>query len=285
MPENPLTAQDIQDQLNEITEYAEQENVQLTPEVRTFLHDNMERVLEKLEEEGNGVTEKDIDFLAKVRIWIKLPEEVRISMTNLEGWNDKTLVILKSYEAEAKERGLSLSQFFRLVDYIKQLGLPDSAIDTRFNVDQGHIMDRGDEGDFNYTGIIATPEVFHVQFLRITNSPTFKQISKGLHVSKALYIENNPEFETIQDGLKVRKTFVLENLPKLTELPEDIELIEFFGIKKCPNLKGLPRNLEVENLRITHDCSEQVKKDAQRLVDEGKIVHFDYYDETLPEIK
>jgi hypothetical protein len=51
MTEKQLSQQDINDQISDLTEMAEQRDIKLTPEVSEYLHDGMEKVLDKLQSE------------------------------------------------------------------------------------------------------------------------------------------------------------------------------------------------------------------------------------------
>jgi len=57
----------------------------------------------------------------------------------------------------------------------------------------------------------------------------------------------------------------------LVQLPEKLTVYGSLSLVGCTGLRGLPSSLKVDELAISKNSHEQVKKDAERMKEEGKI--------------
>jgi len=65
----------------------------------------------------------------------------------------------------------------------------------------------------------------------------------------------------------------LSGCTSLTSLPEGLSIGSYLRLFGCTSLASLPKSLFVGSyLGLTKDLQEQVKRDAERLKREGKIV-------------
>jgi len=243
MPHTPETSQTLQDQLLDIQDEAKKNKVELIPEVQAYIREHLVAVQQKLVNRED-VTEDDLKFIQDVRLWVSLPEDLRLKYNNAsEAKNSKEAQMIISQAenlhvplheagAEGKKRGINTKQWLDL------LHVAEAAKKDKKWIDETFI--------FPGSGRIETERDLEIYGLKsLTHLPS------GLHVGGDLD---------------------LSGCTSLTELPSGLHVGALLILSDCTSLTSLPEGLEVaRDLILSSNLHEQVKKDAERLKNEGKI--------------
>lgn len=286
MSEQPITAKDIQDQLRDITEMAEHGDVKLSPEVSEYLHQWMDVILRKLEKRID-VSKKDMRFLENVKTWMKMPEKLRISNSDIN-----EMIKPEKIEFE-KRKCLTLQQWEDLLNMAEILESEGARewIDENCTFRNG-IIEITKNLYLNDTSITSLPEGLHVEGnLDLRNTP-ITSLPEGLHVGGYLDLKNTP-IKSLPSGLKVGRDLSLQDTP-IESLPNDINIktdlrLDNTPISKLPKRLTVGENLYLRNTQITslpadlrvgknvwlwrEDLVGQLKKDIASLKKKGRIAN------------
>jgi len=221
--QNSLNSQSLLDQISEIRAEAEINKVQLTPEVQKYIRDHLEAVQQKLANREE-VTVVDMQFMQDVRLWVSLPEGLRVKYRSID----------EMYKAEeireSSERRISLNQWLDLLHLAEAAEKDKKWIDETFRFPGG--------------GRIET------DIINLNTCTSLKSLPAGLEASRIMDLGGCTSLSTLPAGLKVKGVLVLEGCTSLISLPVDLEV----GY----NLY-LPRNL---HLQVIKDA-ERLKREGK----------------------
>ena len=106
MKENQQTHHELTAQLTEITETMQRERIEFTPEIQSFFEEELAKLNDKLAK-GEPVYRKDLDFIEKLKQWIKMPKELREKYSSIEAMQAGSIelatemLLAKSYDEMA----------------------------------------------------------------------------------------------------------------------------------------------------------------------------------------
>ena len=196
---------------------------------------------------------------------------------------------------EAKERGISLEQWRDLLHVAEAKGKGKEWIAENFifPVD-GTIKTKGDLSFNSCTNLTKLPERLSVcGYLSLSGRTGLTILPEGLSVRNNLWLNDCKGLKKLPNGLSVGGDLWLSGCTGLTELPEEFPVnmsLILYGctgliklpkklsvsmnldISGCTKLTGLPEGLSVtEHLHLSRNLNDQVKKDAERMREEGRI--------------
>jgi len=293
------------DQLSEIQDEAKKNKVQLTPEIQKYIRAHLEAVQQKLANRED-VTEDDMKFMEDVRMWIILPEDLRLKYKNCEDAKNSeevnTIIIqaknlnISLHEAwmEGKKREVNAKQWLDLLHVAEAKGEKKEWIDETFRFSGGGRIEK--DGDLNLSeckSLTTLPLGLEVNGgLNLAECRNLKNLPVGLKVAGDLdllwctslsslpilmnvgnlNIHFNNSLTSIPEDLKLNGYLHLEKCTSLATLPAGLKVNGYLCIGGCTSLSSLPAGLEVDgDLWLSNNLHEQVKKDAERLKIEGKI--------------
>jgi len=286
MQTNTETSSSILDQLSEIQDEAKKNKVQLTPEVQAYIREHLENVQQILAK-GEHVTEHDLRFMQEVRMWVRIPDNIRKLYTNIEEMDEEI-------SNEVYKRGISPKQWFDILHVAEAANQDRQWIDEKFIFPGGGII----KTEWNLEledckTLTSLPANLIVNGnLNLKGATALRSLPDNLKVKGSLHLRHCIHLVTLPNSLKVEGSITLDYCHSLT-LPDNLHVGGFLGLNYCTSLTSLPNNLIVDeslwlahctsltslpsdlkvgsNLHLTNDLSEQVKKDAKRLKKEGKI--------------
>jgi len=241
MPKSTPTP--LEDQLADIKETLEKEKVKLTPEVEKYIRNHLRVVQDKIADKKD-ITEGDLAFIGKVKIWILLPKNIRDKYDSIEKMEGPDVV------KNAQERGLSLQQWLGLL----------------------HVAEADDKGEdwIDETFTFSGGKIICEEYLNLTNCTSLTSLPEGLNVGKDLYLRNCTSLTSLPEGLTVKGNLGLTNCTSLTYLPEGLNVGEHLHLDDCTPLTFLPEDMKVgRNLCLSGNINEYVEDDADKLRSEG----------------
>ena len=243
--QNSLNSQSLLDQISEIQSEAEKNKVQMTPEVQKYIRDHLEAVQQKLANREE-VTVVDMQFMQDVRLWVSLPEGLRVKYRSID----------EMYKAEeireSSERRISLNQWLDLLHLAEAAEKDKKWIDETFRFPGG--------------GRIET------DIINLNTCTSLKSLPAGLKVRGSINLKNCTSLSTLPAGLEASRIMDLGGCTSLSTLPAGLKVKGVLVLEGCTSLISLPVDLEVGyNLYLPRNLHLQVIKDAERLKREGKI--------------
>jgi len=234
------------EQLADLTQTLEKEKVELTPEVEEYVRSHVRAVQDKLQA-GKPVYESDLEFIPKVKIWVRMPKEWREKYPSVEE-------VEKSDEYnEAKKRRISLKQWLDLLQIMEGVG-------------------KGMEWIYRFVEFPGKENIKIKKSLNLRCYTELTELPEGLKVGEGLYLSSCTGLTKLPEGLSVGRYLDLRDCTGLTKLPEGLKVGRDLNLVGCTGLTSLPNDLEIENhLGLSPNLNEKVKRDAERLKSEGKI--------------
>ena len=108
--------------------------------------------------------------------------------------------------------------------------------------------------------------------LRLRGCAGLTRLPEGLLVGGSLWLYGCEDLTKLPKGLSVGVYLDLSGCTSLTELPEGLSVKGNFWLIDCANLTKIPKGLSVGgDLYLSKNLNEQVKKDAERMREEGRI--------------
>ena len=221
------------EQLADLTQTLEKEKVQLTPEVEEYVRSHVRAVQDKLQA-GQDVRESDLEFIAKVRTWVMMPQELREKYKSVEEMvkSDEMNDVTSLDAYEANKRHISPKQWLDLLHVAEASGKKKEWIDKMFQFPGGG----------------------------------------KIQVEEDLVLHNHVKVTRLPEGLSVGRDLVLRGCTGLTELPEGLKVGSYLNLAGCTGLTKLPKSLSIDgHLWLSENLNEQVKKDASKLKWKRKI--------------
>ena len=99
----PSTPSPLEDQLADIKETLEREKVKLTPEVEEYIRSHLRTVQDKIAD-TKDITEGDLAFIKKEKIWISLSDKLRDKYPTIKDMEGSAEMII------IQDRHLSVSE-------------------------------------------------------------------------------------------------------------------------------------------------------------------------------
>ena len=285
MPHTPNTPQTLLDQLSEIQDEAKKNKVQLTPEVVQYIREHLEAVQKKLAK-NESIYDEDLEFIKNVRFWINLPENVRQMFPAIEEMK-------KESEDEAMKRNITPKQWFDLLHVAKAAGKQKEWIDATFKF-PGKCIIEAENLELKKCPITHLPDNLKINNdLNIHDCNSLTKLPDNLQVIKSMFVEYCTSLKSVPNSLKVGWNLAFNNCKSLTFLPDNLNVNMVLNLNECTSLTFLPQNLNVKgylyligcvslaslptnimvygSIILSKNVSEQVKKDAERLKQKGKI--------------
>jgi len=256
--------------LDDIKETLEKEKVKLTPEVEKYTRSHLRTIQDKLSDDED-ITEGDLAFIKKVKMWIFMPEELREKYPDIENMEESDEV------RDSEKRKLSLQQWLDLSHMAEADGKEKEWIDNTFKFNGGQII--CDENlNFRCCKAIHTiPDGLIVGGDFDLFGTSLKTIPQGLSVGEYFDLGNCTSLTSLPDGLEFRKELDLRGCTSLGTLPGGLRIGGYLFLMGCTSLTSLPDDMEVEGtLHLSENLNEQVRQDARRLEQEGKIGKIEY---------
>ena len=109
-------SQTAQEQLADLTQTFEKENVQPTPEVKEYVRSHVRAVQDKLQS-GKPVYENELEFIPKVKMWMRMPKEWREKYPSVEEMvkSEEMKNVTMSDVYEAQKRDIDIKQWLDLL--------------------------------------------------------------------------------------------------------------------------------------------------------------------------
>jgi len=287
MTSKTQSQQEITAQLADLTEQMQREQVKLTPEISAYLKEKVEAVQNKLLN-GKPIYPKDMEFVGKIKLWLILPESIRLEYPTIElmveckeikewkGYLEKEMIDglkrfinPKQWEAvknmleywyEDLEKGLSLIDFRFEFRKGRIIAKPDLDLDHETAVSNHlpplkSLPDNLEIGSLKiaaYEHLKKLPKNLKVKILEINSWENLISLPEGLQVSEKLVIAGCPNFAGLPDKLEVKEVRI-SGCDGLEELPDNLTCDSLELV--CPNLKNLPKNLKVKKLFRLWGCT------------------------------
>ena len=240
-----------QEQLDDLNRTLEKEKVELTPEVEEYTRSHVRAVQNKLQA-GQDVYESDLAFIPKVKIWVRMPKELREKYRSVDEMIKSKEVIDAQFEAN--KRHISLQQWYVLLEIAICGSKERKWIDERFTFPgAGKIISHGD--------------------LNLAYSEDLTEIPVGLEVGGGLYLQGCTALTKLPEELSVAFNLELNDCTSLTEVPEGLSVGLNLDLRGCNKLTRLPKTLLIGgHLYLSESANKQIEKDADKLKKEGKII-------------
>jgi hypothetical protein len=263
------------EQLADLNQTLEKEKVQLTPEVEEYVRNHVRTVQDKLQA-GQDVYERDLEFIPKVKMWVRMPKYLREKYKSIDELmkSGETKDVTMSDVNEANKRQISPKQWQDLLHVMEAGGEKKEWIDETFKFPGEGKIETEKNLIFIGAGLTRLPQGLKISGnLNLTDCTGLNRLSEELKVGGDLILRNCTGLIKLPEGLKVGGSLELASCTGLTELPEGLKVGGYLGLQGCTGLIKLPDELEVgRDLWIDEDLLQKpIKKDAVRLLNEGKI--------------
>jgi len=291
---NELQPGEIIQDLQNIGEIIKEGNIQLTPEVKSYFEEMLNRLNDKLANR-EPVYPKDIEFIERIKTWIEIGGSYTFKQM------DELLLLAE----EAKKDKKWIRDMFRTDEpqriTVKNLNLRWSGV-TRLPEGLTVEFALNLEGCKSLKELPTKLEVLEDLFLmgtNINNLPDDLIVMGSLELSdcKELKSLENIPVESLQEELNIHNldlsghagitslpvgiklnSLALLNNDVITGLPEGMD-VHTLIISNCPRISNFPEDIRIKIIRIKDDPvkNDVIKKEAERLKKLGKIEKIQIY--------
>jgi hypothetical protein len=239
--------------------------IKFPPDIFNYIQDNI-LALQRILHEGRMPTEKEMEFMDHVRLWLSLQEEDRKTYTSIEAmikYGGKDII-------QCAKRGISFSQWFDLGSMLSSI-----QIDS-FDTTSLSLLEKID-ATFKFPG---NGVIRHESTLNLNMRNKLGRLPDGLDIEDDFNMEQSPFIAKLPKRLKVGGGFAANDCRALYEIPDDIsigmsvilnrtpitilpdcfrEVKGSLHLENCKNLEKLPDNLNVHgdlNLKGCHSLKQ-----------------------------
>jgi len=265
-----LGAAAVYEQMAEIRDKSDKEKIPLTKEVEEYTRANLRRVQEKLAA-GEPVYPADMEFIGKVKYWMTLEPDWRMKLPSIEEMERIPEMV------DARNRSLTIRQWqdlFHMASFKEEFWKCKAWIDRAFKFPgDGRIVAEGLLRFDNDSGLKRLPANLEVRGdLMLDGCTGLTSIPDNLYVRGSLRLYACTGIKSLPDSLNVGSHLFLSHCTGLASLPAKMKINGCLHLEGCRRLTSLPDDLMVrEDVTISDDAPERVKRDAERLKKEGKI--------------
>jgi len=204
-----------------------------------------------------------------------LPESLKLSFM---------LYLDKCTNLAALPKGLKVDNTISLSDCTKLPTLPEGLEGSAIHL-------------IGCTSLTSLPAGIKVQQLFLNGCTSLSSIPNDLKVENALDVKGCTSLTSLPEGMDVGRYLILDGCTSLTSLPKDLEIsgnlsLEgcvkltslpgglkvgwYLDLRDCINLNSLPDDLSADELILSNNLNDQVKKDAKRLYENSDIEKITY---------
>jgi len=244
-PQENQSLQAFEEKLASLEAEIAEKKIKLPPDIFEYVKEHF-LALQRISRERKMPTEKDMEFMEHVRMWLSLDEKHRKKFSSID-----TMLNSKEYR-EAVKRDITISQYTACVEIAEQSDPEHSKVEFsrlfKFPGDGRVVSAQINDIDINhYTGPLPENWEINRNFeLRMFNGD---KLPKNLKVGGDFIVSNCLNLKSIPDNFVVGGTFEIKKCPALAKIGEGLKVGKRLIIKSCHKLKELPSNYEVGGRR------------------------------------
>ena len=251
-----LDAASIQEQMAEISDKVENKTLPLSEKVKNYAREHLRKVQVKLGK-GEPVYPSDLEFIGKVKFWMRMPEDLRKKYISIEKMEKADEVI------EANKRNISLRQWIALLyvaGFKAERGKMKEWIDSVFRFPGGGKIRVDGDLDLNHCeGLAYLPDNLSVQSANLSGCTSLKALPEGFYAEGVLSLGGCTSLVKLPDGLMLAGFLSCSGCTALTHIPEDLSVTGDVDLRGCTALEYPSNNLSVggdlwlaNSNRLTH---------------------------------
>ena len=256
-----LSEQSVAERIAGLEAEIADKKIEFPPEIFKYVEDNI-LALQRISRERRMPTEKDMEFMEHVRMWLSLDEVYQEKFSNME------LMLSEPYYKEAVKRGISIGQWLDLQCILHSIILDSTLSKSIENLPLPEKIDRIFK--FPGNGIIKSEST--LQFIlenhidrfpdgldidgdfKIGHSLALTKLPKRLKVKGDLFASNCPLLSEIPNDISVGEDVILSST-SIRTLPDSLKVINgSLYLRSCENLEKLPDNLKVRRDFCLEGC-------------------------------
>ena len=237
-----------------------EKKIKLPPDIFKYVEDNI-LALQRISRERKMPTEKDMEFMEHVRMWLSLDEVDREKFTNIDA------MLNNSDFQEATKRSITIAQYTACVEVGFHFGYaPASAeFSELFQFPGGGKIISGKKpllviddysghfpDNWEFTGSLKLtafqgdklPKNFKVrENFDLHRCPNLKNIPDNFVISGSLLIDTCKSFESIGEGFRAGGHLTIGSCHLLEKFPSDFKVAGSLFCNVCSGLKEIPDNV------------------------------------------
>jgi len=259
-----LNEQSVADRISGLEAEIADKKIKLPPDIFKYVEEHISSV-NRILEGGRMPTEKDMEFMEHVRMWLSLDEVDRERFTNMESF-----LGFKEVQ-ESKKRQISLSQYLACVEVLEHLGFSSEDLskgDARIFQfpGNGRVATARSLRLSDYSG--ALPDNFEVMGALDLSKFQGKHLPKNLTVNHELILDDSPNLKEIPDDLTLGLNSSLQAMhcDSLERISGKISVGQGLSVGSCPKLVTIGEGLRVANAFDASNCTSLKKLPADFLV-------------------
>jgi len=226
-PDNQ-SVQSFEEKLASFEKEIADKKIKFPPDIFEYVKDHF-LALQRISREGRMPTEKEMEFMEHVRMWLSLDEVDREKFTNIDA------MLNNSDFQEATKRDISVSQYVACVGIANHLGYSDA---SRFS----------QLFQFPGGGRIVSGKIDGITIANYTRPlPESWEVNEHLSIIASL-------LDKLPKNLKVGGYFSLNDCPTLKIIPDNFSVGGELSLTKCPSLSKIGTGLVVKKDGHIHDC-------------------------------
>jgi hypothetical protein len=219
MPENPqVQSEQIVKDLQEMQAEMAKEKIELSPEMKKYLAENLGAVQDKLANR-EPIFQKDLEFVGDIRLWLSMPKVLREKYPSIEAL--KLAGINKEIVQTMKKLDISYDEMIDTLDdngYTDKVPNKETVMDAVFNLGIEMIKKIG---KFGKPTLLVTPAV-NLKFMKNKIDVNKKYANANGKLQNDTFFDPAPNDALWGPKQRKLKVTIVDGMPAMPQLPVNV---------------------------------------------------------------